>query len=65
MTTSTHSYHGYGLVLHHEGDDRYQVAIFDPSGKQIATTVMHLERRGAMSEATRYVNQLLAQRRAP
>ena len=46
MTTSTHSYHGYELVLHHEDDDHYQVAIFDPNGKQIATSVMHLERRG-------------------
>jgi hypothetical protein len=65
MATSTHSYHGYELVLHHEDDDHYQVAIFDPHGKQIATSVMHLERRGAMSEASRYVDHLLAQRRAP
>jgi hypothetical protein len=65
MTTSKHSYHGYQLELHHEGDDRYQVVIFDPNGKQIATTVMHLERQGALSEATRYVDHRLEQRRAP
>ena len=51
MTTSTHSYHGYEIVLHHESDDRYQVAIFDPNGKRSATTAMHLERQGALSIA--------------
>ena len=30
MTTSTHSYHEYQLVLQHENDDRYRVTIFDP-----------------------------------
>ena len=63
MTTSTHSYHGYELVLHHESDDRYQVAIFDPKGNRIASTGTHLERQGALTEASRYVDQLLAQRR--
>ena len=64
MTTSTHTYHGYGLVLHHESDDRYQVTIFDPKGKRISSTGMHLERQGALTEASRYVDQLLANRRA-
>ena len=41
MTTSTHSYHGYELVLHHESDDRYQVTIFDPKGNRIASTGTH------------------------
>ena len=63
MTTSTHSYHGYELVLHHESDDRYQVTIFDPKGNRIASTGTHLERQGALTEASRYVDQLLAQRR--
>jgi hypothetical protein len=63
MTTSTHSYHGYELVLHHESDDRYQVMVFDPKGNRIASTSMHLERQGALAEASRYVDQLLAQRR--
>ena len=35
MTTSTHSYHGYQLVLHHESDDRYRVTIFDPRGNRV------------------------------
>ena len=65
MTTSNHHHHGYELVLHHESDDRYRVTIFDPEGKRIATSAMHLERRGAMSEATRYVDHLLAQQRGP
>ena len=63
MTTSTHTYHGYELVLHHESDDRYQVTIFDPKGNRIASTGTHLERQGALTEASRYVDQLLAQRR--
>ena len=63
MTTSTHTYHGYELVLHHASDDRYQVTIFDPKGKQISSTGMHLERQGAFTEASRYVDHLLAQRR--
>jgi hypothetical protein len=64
MTTSKHSYHGYELVLHHESDDRYQVTIFDPKGKQITSTGTHLERQGALTEASRYIDHLLAQRRA-
>ena len=63
MTTSTHSYHGYELALHHESDDRYRVTIFDPKGNRIAATGTHLERQGALTEASRRVNQLLAQRR--
>ena len=63
MTTSTHSYHGYELALHHESDDRYRVTIFDPKGNRIASTGMHLERQGALTEASRRVNQFLAQRR--
>src|SRR5215469_6867412 len=63
MTTSTHSYHGYELALHHESDDRYRVTIFDPKGNRIASTSTHLERQGALTEASRRVNQLLAQRR--
>jgi hypothetical protein len=62
MTTSTHSFHKYELVLHHKCDDRYHVTIFDPNGKQISTTGTHLERQGALAEASRYVNNLLAQR---
>ena len=54
MTTSTHHYHGYELVLNHESDDRYQVTIFDPKGNQIASTGTHLERQGALTEASRY-----------
>ena len=60
---STHSYHGYELALHHESDDRYLVTIFDPKGNRIASTGTHLERQGALTEASRRVNQLLAQRR--
>ena len=63
MTTRTHSYHGYELALHHESDDRYRVTIFDPKGNRIASTGTHLERQGALTEASRRVNQLLAQRR--
>jgi hypothetical protein len=61
MTTSTHRYHGYELVLHHESDDRYQVTIFDPEGNRLASTAMHLERQGALVEASRHVDHLLAQ----
>jgi len=64
MTTSTHSHHGYALVLHHENDDRYQVTILDPKGNRITSTGMHLERQGALAEASRYVDRLLARRRA-
>jgi hypothetical protein len=64
VTTSTHSYHGYELVLHHENDDRYRVTIFDPGGNRVASASTHLERQGALTEASRYVNQLLAKRRA-
>jgi hypothetical protein len=60
MKTSTHSYHGYELALHHESDDRYRVTIFDPKGNRIASTGTHLERQGALTEASRRVNQLLA-----
>jgi hypothetical protein len=63
MTTSTHSYHGYELALHHESDDRYRVTIFDSKGNRIASTGTHLERQGALTEASRRVNQILAQRR--
>jgi len=62
MTTSTHHHHGYELVLHHERDDRYQVTIFDPKGHRITLTGTHLERQGALAEASRYVDHLLAQR---
>ena len=64
MTTSTHSHYGYELVLHHESDDRYQVTILDPKGNRIASTGTHLERQGALTEASRYVDHLLAQRQA-
>jgi hypothetical protein len=64
MTTSTHSYHGYELVLHHESDGRYRVTIFDPKGNRNASTGMHLERQGALTDASQYVDHLLAQRRA-
>jgi len=63
MTTSTHSYHGYEFLLHHESDDRYQVTIFDPTSNRIASTGTHLERQGAVIEASRYVDHVLAQRR--
>jgi hypothetical protein len=64
MTTSTHTHHGYELVLHHEADERYHVTIFDPKGNRIASTGTHLERQGAIAEASRYVDHLLAQRKA-
>jgi hypothetical protein len=64
MTTSTHSHRGYELVLRHESDDRYQVTVFDTKGNRITSTGMHLERQGALAEASRYVDHLLAQRRA-
>jgi hypothetical protein len=41
MTTSTHGYHGYELVLHHDSDDRYQVTIFDPNNHRVASTGTH------------------------
>ena len=65
MTTSTRSYHGYELALHHESDDRYRVTIFDPKGNRIASTGTHLERQGALPEASRRINQLLAANRSP
>ena len=65
MATSTHSYHGYELALHHESDDRYRVTIFDPKGNRIASTGIHLERQGALTEASRRVNQLRAANRSP
>ena len=49
VTTSTHNYRGYELVLHHE-NDRYQVTIFDPKGNRVASTSTHLERQGAVTE---------------
>jgi len=64
MTTSTHSYHGYELILQHEGNDRYQVTVFGPKSNRIASTGTHLERQGALAEARRYVDHLLAQQRA-
>ena len=64
MKTSTHSYHRYELALHHESDGRYRVTIFDPKGNRIASTGMHLERQGALTEASQYVDHLHAQRRA-
>ena len=39
-------------------DDRYRVTIFDPSGDRVASTGMHLERQGALIEASRYVGQI-------
>ncbi len=63
MTASTHRYHGYELVLQRKDDDRYQVTIFDPKGKRTASTGIHLERRGALSEASQYIKQILAKRR--
>jgi len=63
VTTSTHSYHAYQLVLYHENDDHYRVMIFDPKGNRVASTGTHLERQGALTEASRYVDQLLANRR--
>ena len=64
MTTSTHHHRGYELVLHHENDDRYRVTIFDPKRHQIGSTGMHLERQGALAEASRHVDHLLAPRKA-
>ena len=64
MTTSTHRYHGYVLVLYQANDDRYHVTIFDPKGNRITSTGTHLERQGALAEASRYVDRLLAQQRA-
>jgi hypothetical protein len=64
MTASRHRYHGYELVLQRKDDDRYQVTIFDPKGKRTASTGIHLERQGALSEASQYISQLLAKRRA-
>jgi hypothetical protein len=64
MTTSTHRHHGYELVLHHESDERYHVTIFDSKGNRIASTGTHLEPQGALAEASRYVDHLLAQRQA-
>jgi hypothetical protein len=43
--------------------DRYRVTIFDPKGKQILSTGTHLERQGALAEASRYVDHLLTQQR--
>jgi hypothetical protein len=65
MTASTHRYHGYELVLQRKEDDSYQVIIFDPKGKRTGSTGIHLERQGALSEASQHINQLLAKRRAP
>lgn len=45
MTTSTHSYRGYKLVLHRGSNDHYQVTIFDPNGKRVASTGTHLEQQ--------------------
>ena len=64
MTTSTHRYHGYKLVLNHQSDDRYRITIFDSKGDEIASTGTHLEREGALAEASRYVDHLINQRRA-
>ena len=64
MTTSTHRYYGYELVLQRKSDDRYQVTIFDPKGKRTALTGVHLERHGALVEASQYINQIPAKRRA-
>ena len=65
MTTSTHRYHGYELVLHHDSDDRCQVTIFDPNGNRIASTGTHLERQSAISEASRYAPEIFPTLRAP
>jgi len=64
MMTSRHSYHGYELVLHQDSEDRHQVTIFDPKNRRVASTGTHLERQGALAEASRYVDDLLAQRLA-
>jgi hypothetical protein len=62
MMTGTHIHHGYELALRLKSDDRYQVTIFDPKGKRIASTGIHLERQGALAEASQYVDLLLAKR---
>jgi hypothetical protein len=64
MTTSTHMYHGYELVLYQANDDRYHVTIFDPKDDRITSTGTHLERQGALAEAWRYIDHLLAQQRS-
>jgi hypothetical protein len=64
MTTSTHRYHGHELAIHRKNDDRYQVVIFDSKGKRVASTAIHLERRGALAEASQYVDHLLMKRLA-
>ena len=38
MTTSTHSHHGYRLIVHHESYDRYRVAISDPKASKFSHT---------------------------
>ena len=50
--------------LHHKSDDHYQVTIFDPKHKRLASTGTHLERQGALTEAWRHIDHLLAQRPA-
>ena len=50
MTTSTHRYHGYELVLYQANDDRYHVTIFDPKGNRIAS-----RRKGSLPELRRLV----------
>jgi hypothetical protein len=64
MTTSTHRYHGYELVLYQANDDRYHVTIFDPKGIRISSTGTHLERQSALAEASRYVDHIFVQQRA-
>jgi hypothetical protein len=64
MTASTHRYHGYELVLQRKDDDSYRVTIFDPKGRRTASTGIHLERQGALAEASQYINQILAKQRA-
>ena len=71
MTTTTHSYHGYELALHHESDDRYRVTIFDPKGNRIAglprtwsDRALLLRRRAvsinfSRNDGPRSVNQLI------
>ena len=62
MTTRTHKYRGYEFALAREDDDHCRVTIFDPKGNRIASTGTHLERQGALTEASRYVDKLIAQR---
>jgi hypothetical protein len=64
MTASIRRYHEYEIVLQRKDDDSYQVTIFDPKGKRTASTGIHLERQGALAEASQYINQILAKRRA-